>query len=244
MKQVYKWIGPLLIMLVLSGCFLPETQRTENQVPYPDQLASVQAAVDQFQQDTGVLPINTFDETTNLYQRYVVDFRQLVPSYMQSPPGTSFENGGTHQFVLVNVEEDPEVKVVDVTVMNTINVLNQRINDYRRKHDYAPIKEAIDYNLFSLDYEKLGYAEEPLINSPYHETKLPLLFTNEGDIIIDYKPDLLELELNEGVTYEEGEDLRPILYEESPYVPLFSVPYTYLSDEGVQYDTRFYEENE
>ncbi|GAF14345.1 LOW QUALITY PROTEIN: ABC transporter periplasmic binding protein YphF [Bacillus sp. JCM 19045] len=243
MKQVYRWSGAAFILLLLSGCFLPNTERAENQVPYPDQLASVQAAVDQFQQDTGVLPINTFDETTNLYQRYVVDFRQLVPSYMQSPPGTSFENGGTHQFVLVNVEEDPEVKVVDVTVMNTINRLNQRINDYRRKHDYAPIKEALDYNLFSLDYKKLGYSEEPLINSLimirfcrfYLRMKAISLLTTS---LIYWSNS------SQGVTYEEGIDLRPQLYEESPYVPLFSVPYTYHPDEGVQYDTRFYDENE
>ncbi|GAF19792.1 hypothetical protein JCM19046_4471 [Bacillus sp. JCM 19046] len=37
----------------------------------------------------------------------------------------------------------------------------------------------------------------------------------------------MELESSQGVTYEEGIDLRPQLYEESPYVPLFSVPYTY-----------------
>ncbi|WP_078391179.1 hypothetical protein [Shouchella patagoniensis] len=241
MKRLLTAMSAAFGLMMMSGCFLPDEQRGENQVAYPDQLASVQAAVDQFQEDTGVLPINTFDETTNLYQRYVVDFRQLVPRYMQEPPGTSFENGGTHQFVLVNVEEEPEVKVIDLTSMNKIRDLRQRVHDYIRQHDYAPIKDVLDHNLFTLDYKELGYAEQPYINSPYNETMLPLLFTNEGDIIIDYKLDLMELQNAEEHLFEEDTDLRSYLYQESPFVPLFSVPYSFDEDEGIIYDTRFYE---
>lgn len=239
--KVLSFLSAACIVIFLSGCMLPDQERAENQVPYADQMASVQTAVQQFQEDTGVLPINTFDEDTNLYQRYVIDFRQLIPAYMQEAPGSSFENGGVYQYVLVNVEEEPEVKVIDVRVMNEINTLTQRINDYRREHTYAPIKEALDYNLFALDFSALGYDEDPYIDSPYNETRLPLLYTNSGEIIIDYRVDLIERESEMDAPFETDTDLRSYLYEDAPFVPVFSVPYTYDNEDGIQYDTKFYE---
>ncbi|RQW20484.1 hypothetical protein EH196_10245 [Bacillus sp. C1-1] len=234
-------IYSVAIVFLLAGCMLPNEQRVENQVPYADQMASVQAAIDQFQEETGVLPIKTFDESTNLYQRYVIDFRQLIPTYMQDAPGSSFENGGVYQYVLVNVEEEPEVKVIDVRIMNEINTLTQRINDYRREHTYAPIKESLDYDLFTLDFEALGYKEEPYIDSPYNQTRLPLLYTNSGDIMIDYRLDLIELQSEMDGSFTTETDLRTYLYEDAPFVPVFSVPYTYSEADGIQYDTKFYE---
>ncbi len=156
--------------MILSGCLLPNEERMENRLAYPDQLQAVQQAVEQFQSDTGVLPIRNFDETTSLYQRYVIDFNQLVPRYMQQPPGTAFENGGVFQYVLVNVEESPEVKVIDLTTQRDIQQLQQRLNDYMRKHTYAPIKEMLDVGLFKLDHEALNYKEAPHVRSPYHDT--------------------------------------------------------------------------
>ncbi|MFC0470298.1 hypothetical protein ACFFHM_07080 [Halalkalibacter kiskunsagensis] len=218
-------VGLSMSLLLLSGCLFPDDQRAENRIAYPDQLQSVQLAVRQFQTDTGVLPIRTFDETTSLYQRYVIDFNQLSPRYLQQPPGTAFENGGVFQYVLVNVEEDPEVKVIDLTSQREVGQLQQRLNDYMRKHQYAPIKEMIDVGLFILDHEALNYKEAPHVRSPYHDTLLPLLLTNDGEIIIDYRIDL-NMMLNEyDHQFAEGEDIRSLLYENSPFVPLRSVPY-------------------
>ncbi|PAD18167.1 hypothetical protein CHH65_02665 [Shouchella clausii] len=239
MKQLLASCIAICAVLFLSACFLPQEQRAENQIAYPDQLAAVQTAVDQFHEDTGVLPITNFDENTHEYQRYTVDFRQLVPRYMQQPPGTAFENGGTHQYTLINVEEDPEVKVLDVTAMNVVRDLQQRIYDYMREHTYAPIGEALDYNLFTLDYKALGYSEEPYVASPYNQTSLPLLFTNEGEVVIDYLLDLKMAEQEKD--FEEGVDLRRYLYEDSPFLPLYSVPYSLDEEGNIQYDTRFYD---
>ncbi|WP_332630088.1 hypothetical protein [Halalkalibacter flavus] len=212
-------------LLLLSGCLFPDDQRAENRIAYPDQLQSVQHAVEQFQTDTGVLPIRTFDETTSLYQRYIIDFNQLVPRYLQQPPGTAFENGGVFQYVLVNVEEQPEIKVIDLTSQREIQQLQQRLNDYMRQHRFAPIEEMLDVGLFKLDHEALNYKEAPHVRSPYHDTYLPLLLTNDGEIIIDYQIDL-NMMLNEyDHSFEEGDDIRSLLYEHTPFVPLRSVPY-------------------
>lgn len=217
----------LILSVLLSGCFYPNDRKAENQLSYPDQLQAVQLAIEQFQADTGVLPIRTFDASTPTYQRYVIDFNQLIPRYLQQPPATAFENGGVFQYVLVNVEEAPEVKVIDLTSMNEIRDLQQRLNEYMSKHTYAPIEEMLDVGLFKLDHEALNYKEAPHIKSPYFDdTFLPLLLTNDGEIIIDYKIDInLALQQFEH-SYKENEDLRTILVEHFPIVPVRSIPYT------------------
>lgn len=226
-KKLITFLCALTVFL-LAGCLYPDDKRAENQVPYADQLVSVQQAVDQFYSDTGVLPIQTRDQSVIVYQRYPVDFRQLVPRYMQQPPGNSFESGGIYQYVLFNVEEEPEVKLIDLRSQREMNQVQRKLNDYMRRHTYAPVKDILDVGLFSLDYEKLGYNEEPLVPSPYSDIYLPLIFTNTGEVMIDYRLELNRvLQQNEGnVEYRPGEDIRDLLLEDSPFVPAYSIPYT------------------
>lgn len=231
MVKIKTLCGLALLILVLSGCFLPDNQRSENRIAYPDQLQSVQLAVNQFQDDTGVLPIRTFDENTPKYNRYVIDFNQLMPRYIQQPPGTAFENGGVFRYVLVNVEEEPEVKVSDMSSQRTIAQYQQRVNDYIRQNTYIPVQEVLDPGLFQLDYEELGYKEAPFITSPYTQNPLPLLFTHDREVIIDYRVDINMLLMEHGHSFESGEDIRSILYEHSPFIPARSVPYV-LNDEN------------
>lgn len=224
-------------VLVLSGCFFPQNERQANQVPYLDQLASVQTVIDSFQENTGVLPIKTFNEQTPTYERYVIDFRQLVPGYMQEPPGTAFENGGAYQYVLVNVEEDPTVKLIDLQSMNTIRELTSKINDYKSKHTYAPYTNILSDGLFELDFEKLSYEQPPYVISPYTGNTLPLLYSSTGEIIIDYASDINQVLEDHDVDQET--DLRPLLYEDSPFVPFRSVPYTLNEDSEPELDPLF-----
>ncbi|WYP28253.1 hypothetical protein NSQ54_09215 [Alkalihalobacillus sp. FSL W8-0930] len=229
MKQLLKalFLGSLLL---LTGCFYPQNERQASKAAYLDQLASVQSAVDSFQEDTAVLPIQTFDEHTPTYQRYVIDFRQLVPRYMQEPPGTAFENGGMYQYTLVNVEENPTVKLIDLNSLKTIQELTSRLNNYRSQHTYAPVKDIAADGLFEIDFEKLSYKEEPVIISPYSGNSLPFLYSNTGELVIDYASDI-NIRLNDLDEVNTDEDLRPLLYEEAPFVPFHSVPYT-LSESG------------
>ncbi|MDE5411936.1 hypothetical protein [Alkalihalobacterium chitinilyticum] len=223
------FVGMILMtigVLLLTGCLYPSEQRVENQVPYPDQLLSVQQAVTQFKEDTGVLPIKNRDIDTPIYQKYPVDFRQLVPRYLQNPPGNSFESGGLYQYVLVNVEDEVEVKLLDLSVMREIQRLQGQLNQYMRKNDLAPIDEMLDTGLFSLQFEKLNYKEPPTVRTPYFGNYLPLLIDNSGQILIDYRMDI-NMALQEFEhSYTYGDDVRDILVENSPFVPAFSIPYT------------------
>ena len=62
---------------MLSGCLYPQEKLAENQIPYEDQIQSVQTAVDKFQKDNGgILPIKTRDQSTPIYEKYPIDYKK------------------------------------------------------------------------------------------------------------------------------------------------------------------------
>ncbi|WP_096434858.1 hypothetical protein [Alteribacter populi] len=235
MKKATLSLSFICILVFLSGCLFPEESRTENQVPYDDQLQSVQTAVNQFREDSGVLPIKTRDEETPIFQKYPVEFRSLVPQYLQQAPGNSFENGGIFQYVLTNVEDEPEVKLIDLRSANGLQELSRRINQYRSQNNFAPVGELLGSNLLKLDYEALNFDEEPTVASPFHPThELPVLLTTSGELVVDYRIDIQHFIDEYGMeNYSEGEDLRWLLVDHSPFVPVHSKPITVKNGEVV-----------
>ncbi|MFD2704430.1 hypothetical protein [Salibacterium lacus] len=242
MKRYIPLIGAMAAaVLLLSGCLFPQDERAENQVPYESQLQSVQQAVEQYQKDTGVLPIRTVEADTPIYQKYQISFNELIPRYMQQPPGNSFENGGKYRYVIITPEEEPTVKVIDLSIMDEVQKLQRAVNSYIDSNEYAPIKEPVGPGVFEIDNERLDYSGEMKVESPYHaDTSLPMLINAQGEVRIDYAIDL-NIALQE---YEHqlqsGDDIRTILARHSPIVPAYSVPYT-INENG---DPVFKEKNE
>ncbi|WP_240377100.1 hypothetical protein [Bacillus piscicola] len=226
-KRISLFITGLIVCFMLSGCLYPAEKKADNQVSNDAQLASVQQAIDQFKEDTGVLPIKTKEADTPIYQKYVVDFRKLIPRYIQEPPKNAFENGGVYQYVIIDPENSAETKVIDLRMMNEIQAFQLDINRYIKKHGYAPIEKPIGPEVFSVNYKQLKYDSPPKVKSPYHRgTYLPLIINQRGEVIVDYAIDL-NMALEEfDSNYETGEDIRSILTDHYPIVPAFSVPYT------------------
>lgn len=236
MKKICKLPSILIALILLSGCLYPEGQLAKNQVPYKNQLDSVQYAVDQFREDSdGLLPIKTRENETPIYQKYPIDFNKLSPRYIQEPPGNAFESGGIFQYVLVDVENDPTVKLIDLLLVEPIRELKMKINFYRDKHGYPPFKERVGNGVYSLKYEELGYETPPYVVSPYSRQNLSLLIDGDGEIYIDYGPDLYHALNNFDHEYEYGDDIRELLVKEYDFVPVFSVPYTIEQGEPVFY---------
>src|SRR5690606_11553457 len=101
----------ILASVLLSGCLYPQEKKVENQIPYEDQIKSVQTAVDQYKETTnGLLPIKTRDYETPIYIKYPIDFSKLAPRFIATPPGNAYESGGVFQYVLIDVETNPTVK--------------------------------------------------------------------------------------------------------------------------------------
>lgn len=216
----------LLLVVLLAGCMYPQSQKVENAVPNDMQLQSVQTAVDQFRQDTeGLLPIKNQEADVPYYQKYPIDFQKLIGKYLEDAPGNAYENGGPFQYVLIDVEENPLVRVLDLRAAQLIQEYNLRLTMYMDSNPYLPFKEQLHTNVFTLDYEALGYDEVPLIQSPFSEAQLPIVIDSKGDLYIDYTADL-KASLDDGAIVEPGEDIRYILTEDSIFVPAFSLPYT------------------
>ncbi|WP_050180734.1 hypothetical protein [Domibacillus robiginosus] len=207
----------------LGGCLYPDEKRSQNEQPYEDQLQAVQRAVEQFQQEEGgILPIKTKENNPDLYEKYPVDFAKISPRFMAEPPGSAFESGGIYQYVLVDVENDPTVKLIDLRVAEQIRSVNVRL----LAHEYPPFKETLSDNVYSLDFKELGFEKEPYVTSPYSGRQLPLVITGDGTIYVDYAADLYTSLQKVDKPPAPGQDIRSLLMQSSPFVPAFSLPYT------------------
>jgi hypothetical protein len=213
----------LLAAVLLSGCMYPKEEMTQNQIPYKDQIQAVQTAVNDFQKDNGgILPIKTKDADTPIYQKYPIEFKKLAPKYLSEPPGNAYESGGIFQYVLVDVETNPTVKLLDLRMAETIRDIKLRI----KTNGYPPYKKQIAKNVYSVDYKQLGYEKSPYVVSPFTNQNLSLVITGDAEVFVDYSPDLYQALKNEGREVEAGLDIRSVLVGNSMFVPAFSLPYT------------------
>ncbi|MCC3358313.1 hypothetical protein [Bacillus sp. REN16] len=227
MKVTLQLLVIAFSLSILTGCLYPNDKLAQNQIPYEDQIAAVQRAVDQFKEDSGgLLPIKTREMETPIYQKYPIDFIKLSPKYIAEPPGNAYETGGVYLYVLVNAETNPTVKLLDVRISEELSELNLRVEMYRSSNGYAPFKEQLHTNVFTLDYSKLGLKEAPYVVSPFTGKNLPLLITSSNEIVVDYRMDLFDYLSKYEHTYKTGDDIRDILVDNSMFVPTNSLPYT------------------
>lgn len=229
MKRMFLAVS-LAAATMLAGCMFPETNRVDN-VPYEDQLQSVQTAVDSFKETTGVLPIKTKTAETPLMERYPIEFSRLVPGYLADPPANSFEGGGLFLYVLVDAETEPTVKLIDLRVTERLQQLQTNINSFRVKEGKYPFEGSLGKNQFTIDYDLVFVSEEPFIPSPYTENELPIYVDGSGQLFVDYRADIEAALENTDAKPEVGEDIRYLLYDDSPFAPAYSQGYT-INDQG------------
>lgn len=212
-----------LSAVLLSGCMYPEKELAQNQTPYKDQVQAVQSAVNDFKKDnSGILPIKTTDANTPIYQKYQIDFKKITPKYLAEPPGNAYESGGVFQYVLIDAETNPTVKLFDLRMTETIRDLKLRI----KAGGYPPFKKKLADNVFSLDFKKLGMEKPPYVVSPYTQQNLPFVLTGDGEVYVDYRADLYRSLQNSTAALKPGEDIRWLLTKDSMFVPAYSLPYT------------------
>lgn len=239
MKQVHTYLKVVLLVVltvfVLTGCLFPKEEQAKNQVPYEDQLELVQTSIEKYQEKTGgLLPISTKSSDTPIFEKYIIEFDQLEEENLISDiPGNSFESGGVYRYVLIDVEENPTVKLIDLRTTNAVQSLYTKVNTYRNKHIHPPFGKKIEKDLYTIDYEKLGLESEPTAVSPFTQNNVPIIMNVDGDLFIDYRSDLTTYLAEEEHSFKNGDDIRYILPENSPFVPAYSMPYTIEDDEAV-----------
>lgn len=221
------------MLLGLTGCMYPGDKKAQNHVAYKAQLQAVQTAVDEYQKDKGgILPIKNSTQETPIYKKYRIDYDKLE-AYLAEPPFNAYESGGIFEYVLVNVEKDPTVKVIDLTLVNDVQEVQRKINIYRYHHQFSPLAGVITENRFKINFEELGYDKPPYVTSPYSGQQLGFILDKNARVHINYLPDIYKQVKKSGKTFKEGEDLRKLLVNNFPYVPIDSLPYTMKDGEVV-----------
>jgi hypothetical protein len=235
MKKIQKMMTILLFVLFLSGCLYPNERRVENQVPHKDQIELVQRAVLEFKDKHGVLPIETKEAETPIFEKYSIDFKKLIPRFISRPPANAFEEGGIFRYVLVDVEENPTVKLIDLRLTSRVGDMQLRVNEYLRENRYLPVDQVLEGGYFTLDKEKLK-VKSTEVPSPFFRNQhhLPLIANQKGIIGIDYRIDIYRTLQEKGEqNNEKVDDPRFILLEDHMFVPAHSFPYEFKNEEPV-----------
>ncbi|OYD09725.1 hypothetical protein [Paludifilum halophilum] len=223
MVRVKQAVVLCLIVLLAAGCVRTEEFNRQVEKDLPQDIQRVQTALDEYMKHTPVLPIKEAPAGVHLYQKYVVDFSKMQ-SVIDSPPATSFGKGGHYIYVIVNPGKEPEVRVMDLRLIEKVRDLQSRVDAYRREQADVPKDKKEGPNLYSLDFKALG--EEPwTIPSPYSSRMdLPILVDEKGKVYLDYRKDVMQKLEQAEEKPPESKDLRRLLYKDSIFVPVFSPP--------------------
>ncbi|MDP5273790.1 hypothetical protein [Chengkuizengella axinellae] len=233
MKRIWLSFISLFIILLSTGCMYPDDMRGDKSIGATrESITIVQTAVDAYQEVSGgLLPIKNSEMDTPIYEKYIIDFTKLGAYLGQIPP-VAFENGGNYYFVLVNVEEDPTVKLMDIVSFQKINTLEREIMLYISDNNgKLPKGEQIYENWFSIDFDQLGQ-KRLQIKSPYSEIYLSPIVHTSGIVKVDYGIDILKkIESSDKNNIILDQDLRNVLVENSIFVPVKSNPYEWINEQ-------------
>lgn len=234
-RRFFQLLFCTLIFSLVSGCMYPDDQRTENRVSPSESVFLVQHAVDEYHKATGVLPIKNSTMNTPIYEKYILNFRLLKQQNLLSTiPANAFENGGTNYYVLIDVEQKPAVKLLDLVAMQQVADLKREVEAYQAKHSQKlPLGDFVASGFYQLDFGKMGKSVEQ-VKSVYSDQYLSFLIHESGDIAIDYAPEIMKMLTKLQIKSPDPKtDLRTYLTADSYYVPAKSYPY-YWADEQPQ----------
>lgn len=230
MKRTGLSILIAFIFLTLTGCLYPESEKLKNSGPIDVHIDSVEVALKRYHQDTGVYPIKNSTVDTPIYEKYIIDMGRLYPRYLGYLPPNSFENGGSHMYVVVDIEQTPRVRLIDLKSSSEVERVQRSVNQYYHKNGQYPFGEMVAPSYYKIDYKRLDISA-PTIISPFSDKALPLIISDQGEVFIDYMLDI-GIFLNQGFT-SEHDDPRQVLVDHSYFVPVKSPTYHYEDGEVV-----------
>jgi hypothetical protein len=221
-----------LIMMTLAGCLYPEDQTPGGQASAREAVLTVQDAIDRYQQQTGLLPIQNANESVPIYEKYKVDFGKLKRmGFIAQIPSAAFENGGSFQFLIIDEETKPQVKLLDLGTFQAVNDIQKKVNEYRASHGNRNPSGDEQYPGFPVvDFKKLGM-KAPDIVSVYSRQTLNVLVDEQGQAYVDYGIDIATAVNKTESKPQADEDLRRVLIDASYYVPVRSPEYHWIDGE-------------
>jgi len=219
----------LCVSAALAGCLYPKDQLAQNRMPPRDAVRLVQAAVDDYRRETGLLPIKNADQHTPRYEKYVVDLAKLQRTgHLSELPAAAFEKGGRYYFLVLDEENEPIVRLLDIVVLQQLNDLQKRVDEYMAENGGAlPAGERLYPGFAVLDFDKLG-GRKPDIRSVFSGHPINVLVHESGAVFADYGIDARRLVESSGAVPEPDQDLRELLARETLFVPVKSPVYHWI----------------
>ncbi|WP_311518948.1 hypothetical protein [Paenibacillus albidus] len=223
----------LPLVISLTGCMY-QGEAQQSGVNYRESVKRIQAAVDDYQQEEGLLPILNADETTPRYEKFRIDLNKLQEQgYLDDLPATAFEKGGSAYFLILDEETDPAVKVMDLITVQKVNDVQRQVNRYKSAHGgELPAKEELYPGLYTIDAKEAG-TDTITLNSVYSGQPLEFIMDQKGNVYVDYVFDIMAVIDKNGGEHQKNEDLRLDLEQASYYVPVKSLPYLWVNGQPV-----------
>lgn len=223
-----------LAALAVTGCLYPEDKRAENQAPPREAVRNVQAAVDQFQADNGLLPIKNSSADTPTYEKFIIDFAKLERmGYVSDIPSAAYEKGGHYYFLVLNEETEPLVRLMSIVAYQKFNDLQAKVDAYRAANDGAlPAGGEAYPSFYYIDGKLLG-GGMPDIRSVFSNQPLTALVHENGTVFGDYGIDVRKAVELSGTEPAADADLRETLTEQSLFVPVKSPVYVWVEGDPV-----------
>ncbi|WP_052350442.1 DUF3939 domain-containing protein [Paenibacillus gorillae] len=219
-------------LVVLSGCMYPKKQLKENQIPPKEAVRNVQAAIDQYQSETGMLPIKNSTSETPVYEKFQIDFHQLqTQGYISDIPSAAFEKGGNYYFLIINEDTEPAVKLMNLVNFQQLVDIQAAVRTYSSSHNGEVPKGGEAYPGFHyIDFDALK-RKAPSLRSEYSGQTLALMTDEQGNVYADYGPDLMQAVQKSGGEPAEGADVREVLVSSDLFVPVKSPLYHWKAGE-------------
>ncbi|AZN40711.1 hypothetical protein [Paenibacillus albus] len=222
----------LCMAVMLSGCLYPKDRLGQYQKPPKDAIMNVQAVIDQYQKDTGLLPMQNSEASTPIYEKFKVDFDKLQRmGYMSTVPETAFEKGGSYYYLIINEDVDPTVKLMNLVVYQQLNDLQASIKAYSDAHSGKLPASTELYPGFSLIDFKTLHEKEPDLRSMFSGSTLTPMLDAKGTVYLDYGPDIMQALSKASKQPAGSEDLRDVLVSNSDFVPVKSPVYHLVNGE-------------
>lgn len=234
-RHTLRFLSTCLIittMFFLTGCLYPNEQRSGSDISARESVLTVQDAVDRYKEQTGLLPIQNAKESVPLYEKYKVDFGKIKRmNFIAQVPNAAFENGGSYQFLIIDEESKPLVKLLDLVVFQAVANVQDKVDQYRINHNNQnPAGEEAYPGFKSVDFGKLGISSVDIV-SMYSHQSLNLLLNEQGQVLVDYGIDIAAAVKKLEVEPKANEDLRRVLIEASYFVPVRSPSYLWVNGE-------------
>lgn len=221
------------LAVTLSGCLYPKENLKQN-IPPKEAVRNVQAAIDQYQEELGLLPIQNSSQDVPKYEKFKLDFPKLQgKGYISSIPAAAFENGGNYYFIVIDEETDPRVKLMDIVTFQKINDIQSWVKQYMDSRGAVPKLDEMYPGFYSIDYESMNKSA-PDIRSVFSGVGLSAIVDEGGVVYADYGIDLMQLkQRNAELQATDETDLREWLVDSSDFVPVKSPEYRLKDGEPV-----------